>query len=66
MHFHQGIGDESEMRTKIYRATSDVDIRIVVDQDVPPMFTTLTGDFAQKYYQIHGVILDTSYMHSRH
>ncbi len=43
-------------------ATSDVDIRIVVDQDVPPMFTTLTGPFAQKYYKIDGVILDTTYM----
>ena len=43
-------------------ATSDVDIRIVVEQEVPPMFITLTGEFAHKYHLVQDVILDVIYM----
>ena len=43
-------------------STSDIDVRLVVDQDVPDMFTTLTGEFSQKFHLVQGVILDVSYM----
>lgn len=49
--------EEDELPT-----TSDVDIRIVVDQDIPPELITLTGELCHKYYHIQNVRLDVSYM----
>ena len=44
-----------------FPATSDIDLRIVVDQDVPDLLSNPSGEFAQTKLLVQGVILEPQY-----
>ena len=38
-----------------FPATSDIDIRLILDRDIPHVFYTLNGEFAQRKLLYHDV-----------